>query len=85
MTLAVAPPTPVRRGHDRSYLVIGLVAILATGLVALPVGALVWFALSVEPGIWPHLTRTVLGNYTITTSLLVMALVMVYLVGRSRR
>ena len=72
MTLAVAPPTPVRRGHDRSYLVISLVAILATGLVALPIGALVWFALSVEPGIWPHLTRTVLGNYTITTSLLAL-------------
>ncbi|MDF1720897.1 MAG: iron ABC transporter permease [Minwuia sp.] len=70
MTLGVAAPTGFRRDHDRSYLVIGLVAVLATGLLALPVGALVWFALDVDPGLWPHLRNTVLGNYVTTTALL---------------
>ncbi len=67
MTLNVTALTVDRQGHDRSYLVIGLVAVLATGLLALPVGALVWFAVLVEPGIWPHLYDTVLGNYLVTT------------------
>ncbi len=72
MTLDVTAPAADRRGHDRSYLVIGLVAVLATGLLALPVGALIWFASRVEPGIWPHLYDTVLGNYVVTTGLLAL-------------
>lgn len=72
MTLAVTALPDDRQGQDRSYLVIGLVAVLATGLLALPVGALFWFSMKVEPGIWPHLYDTVLGNYVVTTGLLAL-------------
>ncbi|MEC9347871.1 MAG: iron ABC transporter permease [Pseudomonadota bacterium] len=48
----------------------GLVAFPVIGLVALPLCALVVFALDVEAGIWPHLIATVLGGYARTTTLL---------------
>ncbi len=49
-----------------------IAALLVALIVCLPLLAVVWLAFFPEENIWPHLYRTVLGNYVLTTVLLMI-------------
>ncbi len=47
-------------------------ALAVAAVVCLPLLAVIWLAFTPEENIWPHLYRTVLGNYVSTTLLLML-------------